>query len=123
MSRYDGQTFTTFTTEDGLTSNSVRSLMQDREGQLWFGTEGGASRYDGQTFTTYTPHNEVNSLLVDREGQLWFATWGDGVSRYDGQTFTTFTTEDGLASNWVWFIREDLLGAAGAATAEGPSSI
>jgi len=31
----------------GLTDNFVEAILQDREGNLWFGTEGGVSRYDG----------------------------------------------------------------------------
>ena len=53
-SRYDGQTFRTFTTKDGLAHDFVLAIAQDREGHLWFGTSGGASRYDGQTFRTFT---------------------------------------------------------------------
>lgn len=55
VSRYDGQAFTTFTTEDGVAQNYVFQILQDREGHLWLGTEcGGVSRYDGKIFTTYT---------------------------------------------------------------------
>ena len=57
VSRYDGQTFTTFTTKDGLSYNLVTSAFQDEFGYLWFGTWGhGVSRYDGQTFITLKPH-------------------------------------------------------------------
>ncbi len=112
LSRYDGQTFTTLTTNDGLGSNTVTSMFQDREGYLWFGTTRGVSRYDGQTFATLTTqdglaHNRVSSMIQDREGNLWFGTWGGGVSRYDGETFTTLTTNDGLGSNTVFSIFQD----------------
>ena len=84
----------------------MMSILQDREGHLWFGTWGGVSRYDGQTLTTFTTkdglaHNVVGSILQDREGHLWFGTFGGGLSRYDGQVFQTITRRDGLASNVV----------------------
>ena len=109
--RYDGEAFTTFTTEDGLVDNRVRVTVQDREGYLWFGTSGGASRYDGQTWTAFTTEdglvdNWVEVIVQDREGYLWFGTQG-GVSRYDGQTWTMFTTEDGLSHNFVRAITQD----------------
>ena len=118
VSRYDGQSFVTFTTEDGLAGNCVTSILEDREGYLWFGTGGwdieggGVSRYDGQNFVTFTTedglaHNNVWSILEDREGNLWFGTFGGGVSRYDGSSFVTLTTENGLASNDVRAIVED----------------
>ena len=113
VSRYDGQSFTTFTTKDGLANNYVTSILQDWEGHFWLGTQGGGvSRYDGQSFTTFTTkdglaNNYVTSILQDREGHLWFGTWGGGVSWYDGETFTTYTTKDGLANNYVRSIFQD----------------
>ena len=104
VSRYDGQTFTTFTTEDGLPGGGVLFPFQDRQGHLWFpwwSERGGVSRYDGQTFTTFTTEDGLASDVVfrgfqDRKGDLWFFTLSDSVSRYDGQIFTTFATERGL---------------------------
>ena len=69
VSRYDGTTFTTYTTEDGLAANVVQSILEDQQGHLWFGTGGGVSRYDGETFATYTTeeglaHNEVLSIVA-----------------------------------------------------------
>ena len=126
MSRYDGETFTTFTTEDGLPGNYVRAITQDREGNLWFGSGyggsggGGVTRYQPSgdrksgrgTFTTFTVQdglgsNNVESILQDLEGNFWFGSFGGGVTRYDGKTFTTFTTEDGLASDWVGAMLQD----------------
>jgi hypothetical protein len=49
VSRYDGHTFASFTTKDGLVDNSVGAIFQDREDRLWFGTGGGVSLYDGST--------------------------------------------------------------------------
>ena len=132
VSRYDGYTFTSFTTEDGLAHNEVTSILQDREGNLWFGTwGGGVSRYDpaagsGQAgWTSFTTEhglaaNEVSAIFQDRERNLWFGTGrpglsdagvpGKGVSRYDGRTFTIFTEEDGLAGNTVESIQQDQKG-------------
>ena len=125
MSRYDPspikpgtgpgeieEQFVTFTPEHGLASNHVLSMVEDRDGNLWFGTyESGVSRYDGAQFVTFTSEDGlagewVWSMLEDREGDLWFGTWG-GVSRYDGAQFVTVTTEDGLANNGVMSFLED----------------
>jgi len=110
---------------DGLPDNSVRSLLEDREGQLWIGTEGGVSRYDGERFVTYTtqdglPNNRVVSLLEDQEGQLWIGTEG-GVSRYDGERFVTYTTQDGLPNNRVVSLLEDREGQLWIGTEGGVS--
>ena len=102
-----------FSVQDGLASAGIYAILEDRQGQLWFGTwDGGISRYDGETFATLTtedglPNNDVTSILEDHQGQLWFATSGSGVSRYDGQNFKTFSTKDGLPNNDVRSILED----------------
>ncbi len=113
-----------FTTEDGLADNTVTSILEDSEGNLWFGTLGGVSRYDG-TWTTYTIEDGladdlVLTILEDQDGNLWFGT-REGVSRYDGQSWRTFTTEDGVPDNIVNAILEDREGNMWFGTREGVS--
>ena len=135
VARYDGRTFTTFTTADGLADNRVEPILEDRQGHLWFGTGGyvgssmglgaGVSRYDGHTFTTFSTAdglagNNVRAIVQDRSGHLWFGT-ASGVSRYDGQSFVNFTSRDGLASNYVEEIVEDSRGQLWFGTANGVS--
>jgi len=85
--RYDGQNVTTFTTQDGLAHNVVQVIFEDRDGNIWFGTEGGGvSVFDGKVFQTLTRDdglagNSVWSILQDDDGDIWFATLG-GVTRY-----------------------------------------
>jgi ligand-binding sensor domain-containing protein/serine phosphatase RsbU (regulator of sigma subunit) len=110
----------TFNVADGLVSNTVYAIHQDREGTLWFGTENGVGRYDGRAFTSFTKRdgladNWVTAILEDRSGDLWFGTGYGGISRYDGrqdvgERFVTFTIEDGLADSWVNAIVEDRSG-------------
>ena len=101
-----------YTYLDGLGSNNVQLIYQDRDGFLWFGTRnGGVSRYDGEAFVNFTTddglaHNTVLSIYQDREGFLWFGT-DNGISQYDGEAFVNFTTDDGLAANDVWSIFQD----------------
>ena len=104
--------FTNYTTEDGLALESIWCSFTDKDGNLWFGTDGGGvSRYDGRSFTNYTiehglPSNVVFDIKQDRNGDLWFGTPA-GVSRFDGRSFTNYTTEDGLGKGWVISIFED----------------
>jgi ligand-binding sensor domain-containing protein len=52
--RYDGQAFKNFTIADGIGKYSVWSIIEDRNGDLWFGTRNtGLYKYDGTTFTNY----------------------------------------------------------------------
>ena len=43
-------TVTSWTDQDGLPSNQVRAMAQDRDGYLWLGTSAGLIRFDGVTF-------------------------------------------------------------------------
>ena len=102
----------------------MRCFLEDRSGQLWFGTQGGGvSRYDGERFVTYSRMRNkiVRCFLEDRSGQLWFGTQGGGVSRYDGERFVTYTTQDGLLHNWVESLLEDRSGQLWIGTRGGVS--
>jgi sugar lactone lactonase YvrE len=69
----------------------VQCAMQDKAGNLWFGTTGGEGvfRYDGTTFTNYSEkdglcNNEVGVILEDKDGYIWFGT-NDGACFFDGK--------------------------------------
>ncbi len=79
--------------EDGLSSNYVVSVVQDRKGYIWVGTEAGLNRFDGREFEVYTKHgsglkgNEINVLLPDPvEDKLWIGTIYDGLHLFDYRT-------------------------------------
>ena len=105
----------TYDVTNGLAGPWVRSIAQDREGNMWFATyNDGVSRYDGQSWTTLTTEDglvddRVSVIYRDREDNLWFGTRG-GVSRYDGQSWTTFTAEDGLVDDKISSIAQDQKG-------------
>ena len=107
--------FSSFSKLQGLKHDVIRCMLQDKSGNLWFGTSGGVSKYDGQSFTHFTEkqglsNNVVSSILEDKSGNLWFGTDGGGVSKYDGQSFTHFTEKEGLSDNKVYSILEDKSG-------------
>lgn len=88
-----------YTADQGLFS-TIECLFRDRDGYLWFGTDGGGViRYDGNTFITYTTShglgkNSVRAIAQDNKGDLWFGSMAGGVSRYDGRRFTNYTLKD-----------------------------
>ena len=43
--------------EDGMSSNYVVSVAQDKKGYLWIATESGLNRFDGRQFNIYTKNN------------------------------------------------------------------
>ncbi|MBI4646562.1 MAG: hypothetical protein HY738_08215 [Bacteroidia bacterium] len=100
----------------GLNSSYIVSIVMDRNGNLWFGTNGGGvTRYDGEMFTHFTEkeglsNNIVRSICEDKSGNIWFGTNGGGVTCYDGKMFTHFTEKQGLSNNRVLSILEDRSG-------------
>jgi len=87
-----------YTTADGLPTNSVLCIDQDKADNLWIGTARGASKFDGKSFTNYGAaegfsDKSVWAILCDSRGFVWFGTNGDGLFRFDGKTWERFTQE------------------------------
>ncbi|KGJ89177.1 ligand-binding sensor domain-containing diguanylate cyclase [Colwellia psychrerythraea] len=84
------------TEEDGFTSFEVYSIVQDRQGFLWFGTsEHGLMRYDGNKVThieydmsnpSGLSHTSAGNLSLGQSNSLWIGTWGGGANRYQLDT-------------------------------------
>ncbi|MDQ3652904.1 MAG: histidine kinase [Acidobacteriota bacterium] len=109
--------FDVWTTENGLPQNSVYSILQTRDGYLWFTTLDGLVRFDGVRFTVFykgatkgISSNRFSTLFEDREGTLWIGTEDGGVTMHRAGTFSSFTTADGLPHNSVRAIRDDVGG-------------
>ena len=112
MSRFDGKSFTNFTTEEGLPHDDVLAMCEDDKGYLWFATHGGICRFDGKSFTTWTTRdglgaNDVHAIFQGPDGDMWIGTDGGGISRFDGKVFQNLTGEDGLASNLALCMIQD----------------
>ncbi len=72
--------FRHLTIDNGLSQNAVPSIIQDRQGFMWFGTKDGLNRYNGYSFaiyqndpfdTTTIPSNYVTALFLDKHSILW----------------------------------------------------
>ena len=93
--------FDHWTADNGLPQNSVRDIVQTRDGYLWLTTYDGLVRFDGVRFTVFnksnTPglaSNRFFSLFEDRSGDLWASVeTGQLVRRHQGR-FTIHTQQD-----------------------------
>lgn len=119
----------------GLSNLSVSSVIQDRDGFIWFGTQGGLNRYDGRSFKVYANdpfnatglvHNLIQTLYYDADAhEIWIGTY-QGISRYNitNDTFENYTVENnGLTNPVVVSIEKDDDGMIWAGTLEGLNSI
>lgn len=105
-------------------TTSVRTIKQDRKGNIWLASNEGIIRYDGKSFTNITGNlfpNRFFSVLEDRKGNCWFGNYGSGVYYYDGKRLQHFTTGEGLISNWINYVYEDKAGNIWFGTDRGAS--
>ncbi len=94
-------------------TTSVRTIIQDRKGNIWLASNEGILQYDGKSFINITDKlssDRFFSAIEDRNGNFWFGTYGSGAYYYDGKAFQHFTTNEGLISNSVFEIYEDKTG-------------
>ncbi len=101
---------TNFTQNDGLSGNIVFCMMQDKIGNIWFGTNRGACFYDGKNFIRFPIPGVDNAgsflfsesagiiiapggsslkravvrIIQDKAGSIWFGTTEMGLFRYNG---------------------------------------
>lgn len=80
-------------TEDGLSNNSVKTILRDSHGFLWIGTEFGLNRYDGYGFKTFLAQpnmpnsmtaNNILGLQEDGLKNIWI-DFGDSYAVYNSE--------------------------------------
>lgn len=78
--------FDTWSTDNGLPQNGVRSITQTADGYLWFTTFDGLVRFDGVRFTTFNKsntkgiiNNRFTFIFADNDGAIYATTTEDGV--------------------------------------------
>jgi signal transduction histidine kinase/ligand-binding sensor domain-containing protein/DNA-binding response OmpR family regulator len=81
-------------TLNGLSQNTVRCILQDKTGFIWFGTINGLNRYDGYKFMTFKPETDKSNLLTDSRirdlhedshGYIWIRTYNNTFHCLDPQ--------------------------------------
>lgn len=82
---------TSITANDGLSNNTVWSVLQDKAGFIWVGTADGLDRYDGKEIRHFSPNkqvgenNYIQSLCEDDNGLIWIGT-NSGLCVFDPET-------------------------------------
>ncbi len=134
LNRFDGYNFTEYKSKPhdrkSLSFNVVRTLCEDRKGNLWVGTDGGGlHRFNREEkdFTRFPYHNTadpqppngvdyIQSIRQDDHGFLWIGTFGGGLLRFDPEkeTWTRFSHLPGapgtISHNHIYCLCMDRFG-------------
>jgi diguanylate cyclase (GGDEF)-like protein len=126
LARFDGLQFKVFDRSNTpvMTNTTVQALLEDDEGALWAGTEGGGVlRLKNGVWSAFRaasglPSDIVHALLKDREGTLWAGTYS-GVGRFSRDRWTHYATGMGGTSYRVRCLLQDHAGTIWAGTEGG----
>ena len=81
--QWEGMRFFTLAKEQGLSSNQVNQILQDKKGYMWFGTADGLNRFDGKQVKVFRfeptdsfsiSSGEIHSLKQSEDGIIWVGT-------------------------------------------------
>lgn len=125
-----GYAFKRYDVRSGLSENSVRCIVQDSMGYMWFATKDGLNRFNGHEFTVYGTssdgdgrHYNINFICPHRDNRhIWVATTVD-LFLFDsrGEAFSVFEnlTADGTSVSGVFSMQYDPDGVLWLATPKG----
>ena len=108
LTRKSGDEIETLTEADGLVSNDVRMILEDRNGDFWLGSIAGLQRLHQGAFTSYSAagklvgqHSETVSIFEQKDGSIWTGTLESGVVRWREGQWQRFDKAQGLSPGQV----------------------
>ncbi len=109
--RIHGDTVDHFRSEDGLSSNVVEDIRQDREGGLWLTTSRGLDYFRDNPVVSVSVREGltsdlVSSVLASRDGTIWIGNHG-GLDLLRGNKLSTIREQNGLPGKRVTSLLED----------------
>ena len=110
---WNGQQWTNFTTNNGLSANIIRAIADAPNGDVWVGTEhGGLDLLRGGKVAAFQktngfPSDDISCLYLDEDGVLWIGTIGNGLVRLARGQWKHYTTQNGLAGNSIDYLIGD----------------
>lgn len=113
------------TKENGLPTNNINKIYEDKLGNIWIGTMGGGLvKYANKAFLYYNNIKGLNSpsifsITKDDDDHVWIASSEDGVFEYDGEKIKQYSTINGFTNNTVRSIVKDKSGSLWFATQNG----
>ncbi len=103
-----------FARAEGIDHFYIRAIEEDRAGQIWVAiTDRGLYRKNGERFEHYAAgrwagETRVREMHADADGALWITTDSQGLVRLKDGKFTQWTSADGLPSDNLVAVTEDV---------------
>jgi ligand-binding sensor domain-containing protein len=93
----------------------LSSIIEGRDGSIWFGTDAGLWRLKDDAFTVYTsksglPGDYVAGMLEEPDGTLWVGTNPGGLGRLKAGRWSTVRSDAGLIDENVNAMLDDGVG-------------
>ena len=112
--RVDGNVVEHYGQTEGLSSDAVWTLFEDREGIVWAATSNGVDSFRDPAVTTFSateglPQNAATGIVASRDGGVWIANDGS-LDRIVGGTVSSIRTGAGLPGRQVASLLEDRAG-------------
>jgi signal transduction histidine kinase/AraC-like DNA-binding protein len=107
---FDGKTWKTYNTDNGLTSNSIISIFAQNDSNVWAATDNDILKFDGTAWTKGIFHNSLNmtreggEILVSKENGIWL---NKSLREWKRRAFT-FNTAPEIAYNTFKTVRYQL---------------
>ena len=114
LTRIKNGKFATLNKENGLISNTIVSILESRNGVMWFATPRGLSGFSNNRWLSYSskdglPSDDVNCLFEDSKGTLWIGT-ANGLAAYASGKIWTPSQPPDLLQESVLGVQEDANG-------------
>jgi signal transduction histidine kinase/ligand-binding sensor domain-containing protein len=91
---------------NGLSNDTVRTLFEDRNGDVWVGTTVGLHRFARRRVTPFTGLGVVSSVEADRRGTVWVGTTS-GLVQISSSGRRRYGVADGLPSAQIRALHVD----------------
>lgn len=94
-------------TENGLPSNEIRTILVDKTNNLWLGTASGLVKVSPdksiELFNKQSglPASFIMALIEDESGRIWIGT-GDGIASYDKGTIQTYRLNEKFDAEYAF---------------------
>ena len=105
-----------YSLSNGLPSNDIRAIYEDREGRMWFGSvaeglvvvpEHGDSALSRYTTAEGLPDAMIRAVVQDKNALMWIGTRRRGLAILGNGMFRNVSVEHGLAGGAVWALAVD----------------